>query len=185
MTELPHTLIIRRLVKPERIKDYENWLRNASIGIKSFKGCIGIYVIKPMHLHHPEYNLIIQFDTKENLEKFKKSDLHNIWYKELQKISIGHAFRKSYSAFDTLFVQAYSNDTSESQDLPSRYKTFILTLFIAYPVILATNFGLNSLAPNLPSLIKIFLTLLITLTITVFVLIPFLGKILKKWLASY
>lgn len=180
--DLPFTLIIRRLVKPLHIKEYEQWLIGASREVKSFQGNIGVHVIRPMHIHHPEYVLIIQFNSKENLEKFQESETRKQWLKNLEKISIGQAFQKNYSAFDSLFISKELKKTSDFQDLPPKYKTFIITLLSAYPLILLISYISKFLPENIPYPIKLFASLIITLVITVYLTIPLLGKLLKNWL---
>jgi len=180
----PYNFVIRRLIKSAHINEYEEWLKKVSGQIKSFEGNVGLYVIKPMHIHHPEYVVIMQFDSQKHLTKFKNSEMRKEWLEYLETISLGHASQRSYSPLESYFSPHLKEGNSEVADVPSKYKMLIITLICAYPVILLCSLILNLLPITLSYPIKVLVTLASTMLITLYVSIPLITKLARKWLTS-
>ncbi|OGD86690.1 hypothetical protein A2164_02730 [Candidatus Curtissbacteria bacterium RBG_13_35_7] len=175
----PYTLIIRRIVKPNHIKEYERWLNNAARQVKNIEGNLGVYIVRPIHTHHPEYILIVQFDTQENLLTFKNSQLRKQWLEKLKEISLGSIVEKDLSIFDTWFVS--SKEGFDNIDLPPRYKTFIITTITVFPLVIILNYVMNFFPIN-NSLLKLLLTLTIAIGLMTYIIIPYLSKKIRFWL---
>jgi|SRR3989344_1698221 len=177
--KIPITFVIRRLINPTYTKEYEQWLRFASEEVHKFTGNLGIFVIRPLHAHHPEYILVIEFDTEKNLELFKKSKIREKWLSELEKFSLGPADERDLSALNAWFSDG---NIRYERDFPLRYKTVLLAIFSALPFVVIINFLLRYSMFYNNYYINLTITLSLTIIILTYIVIPWLSKKLQFWL---
>ncbi len=59
----PVTLVISKVVKPNKNDAYEIWAQGINKVIKRFDGFIGVDVIRPRDHSHNEYVVIIRFEN--------------------------------------------------------------------------------------------------------------------------
>ncbi|MGD1859012.1 MAG: hypothetical protein ACFB0E_03460 [Leptolyngbyaceae cyanobacterium] len=51
----PATVVISEVVKPRAIAAYEEWCRDISRAAQHFDGFLGVEIIRPRDIYHPEY----------------------------------------------------------------------------------------------------------------------------------
>lgn len=177
--KIPVTFVIRRLINPVYAKEYEQWLRFANEEVHKFTGNLGIFVIRPLHAHHPEYILVIEFDTEENLQLFKKSKMRQKWLSDLEKFSLGPADERDLTALNAWFGDG---NIKYERDFPAKYKTAILAIVSALPFVMLINFLLKHSAFYRNYYVNLTLTLSLTIIILTYIVIPWLSKRLQFWL---
>ena len=59
----PVTTIFARIVKTDRIQDFEGWLKGINEVVRQFDGYLGMDVIRPGDYDRPEYVTILRFDS--------------------------------------------------------------------------------------------------------------------------
>lgn len=69
----PVTVIVRRIAKKDKIKEFEEWLSGISKVVSRQDGSIGMDIIRPTNRNKTksEYVIIFRFNTYDNLEMGK------------------------------------------------------------------------------------------------------------------
>jgi uncharacterized protein len=80
---LPVTVIVKRIVKKNKIKEFEEWLSGINREVSRQNGSMGIDIIRPTDKESkPEYVIIFRFDNYGNLTKWENSSIRNEWLKK-------------------------------------------------------------------------------------------------------
>jgi hypothetical protein len=66
--------------------------------------------------------------------------------------------------------------------LPPRYKTATLVLLGLYPLVLLLNLVLNPVLSGLPGPLKVLASLVASVAIMVWIVLPWLTRLFSKWL---
>lgn len=187
----PVTIIIKRLVKKDKIKEFEEWLSGISKEVLRQEGNMGIDIIRPTAVDDknkfkPEYVVIFKFNNYDNLAKWEKSSILNDWLQKGRKLVEVDPDVQKFTGLEFWFTPYFKDKSSSISPLtaPPRYKMVIVTI----PVL---SILLMSLVPQIQILTEILLIpfpirLVIAITITVllisYVIMPILTKLLKSWL---
>jgi uncharacterized protein len=68
----PVTVIVKRIAKKNKIKEFEEWLSGISRDVSRQNGSMGIDIIRPTDKESkPEYVIIFRFDNYENLMEWR------------------------------------------------------------------------------------------------------------------
>ena len=78
---LPVTVIIKRIAKKNKTKEFEEWLSGISKEVSRQDVSMGIDIIRPTNnsKSKSEYVIIFRFNKYYNLEKWEKSSVRNEW----------------------------------------------------------------------------------------------------------
>jgi uncharacterized protein len=74
----PFTVIVTRIAKKGRIKEFEDWMNGIVHESLKFKGHLGVNIIKSVEQSRPEYVIIFRFNTLDNLLKWEKSQKRGV-----------------------------------------------------------------------------------------------------------
>jgi antibiotic biosynthesis monooxygenase (ABM) superfamily enzyme len=187
----PVTVIVKRIAKKDKIKEFEEWLSGISKDISRQEGMMGIDIIKPTsnstnNKSKSEYVIIFRFNSYENLEKWEKSPIRNEWLQKSRKLAEPKYDVQKMTGLEFWFTPYFKDESSPLIPLqpPPRYKMVIVTV----PVI---SFLLLTLVPqihfltemlSIPYSVRLVIALTITVLLMTYVIMPFLTKILKSWL---
>ena len=69
----PITVIVIRIAKKGRIKEFEDWMDGIVHESLKFEGHLSVNSIRPVEQSRPEYAIIFRFNTLDNLLKWEKS----------------------------------------------------------------------------------------------------------------
>ena len=88
----PVTVIVKRIAKKDKIKEFEEWLSGVSKEVSRQEGMMGIDIIRPTpnttnSKSKSEYVVIFRFNSYENLEKWEKSPIQNEWLQKGRKLA--------------------------------------------------------------------------------------------------
>ncbi len=179
----PVTVIVKRIAKKNKIKEFEEWLLGISTEVSRQEGSMGIDIIRPTDKSKLEYVVIFRFNNYETLTKWGNSSIRNEWLKKGRELVEADPHVQKLSGLEFWFTPYY-NDKSSILALrpPPRYKMVIVTI----PVI---SILLTTLVPQIHTLTEMlsipFQLRLIGITITVLLmtyLMPFLTKLLRPGL---
>ncbi len=180
----PVTVIVKRIAKKNKIKEFEEWLLGISTEVSRQEGSMGIDIIRPTDKSKLEYVVIFRFNNYETLTKWGNSSIRNEWLKKGRELVEADSHVQKLSGLEFWFTPYY-NDKSSILALrpPPRYKMVIVTI----PVI---SILLTTLVPQIHTLTEMlsipFQLRLIGITITVllmtYLIMPFLTKLLRPWL---
>jgi antibiotic biosynthesis monooxygenase (ABM) superfamily enzyme len=173
----PVTVMVRRLVKAGREADFEAWLKRLSETAGRSPGYLGMDVIRPQTPGRLEYDLIFRFASRADFERFDRSPERRQLLQELEPMLEAELERRKLSGLDYWF------DGPGESPVP-KYKMVMVTFVGAYPVAMAVNVGLRQLLPGAPLPWLLAITLVITMTLMTYVVMPWLTRVLSKWLRA-
>ncbi|MBE9110913.1 antibiotic biosynthesis monooxygenase, partial [Nodosilinea sp. LEGE 07298] len=75
----PVTLVISEVVDPSNVPAYEAWTKGINRDARTFDGFLGVDVIRPRDHDHPEYVVIVKFETYERLRCWLISPTYRDW----------------------------------------------------------------------------------------------------------
>jgi antibiotic biosynthesis monooxygenase (ABM) superfamily enzyme len=173
------TLVVKRHVMPGHEKEYEQSINNLIDQTEQMDGYMGINVARPASKKNPIYVFSARFDSKENLNKFKESEVRKECLKELQHISQEPIKEKTINKLDWWFALP-----STQHDVP-RYKMVSITVAAAYPIVLAFNFMSDPSQHVAILALRTFIIVIFTIIIMSYITLPFLLYMLKPWLQPH
>ena len=174
----PVTLVISEVVKPTAIAAYEDWCRGISLATQQFEGFLGVEIIPPRDVHHPEYVVIVRFQTYEHLRRWLKSPSYRTWIKEGSRFFIAKR-----QGIDLWFQLPPLNATSiAALPDPPYYKKVVLGVMAVYPLILLADVVLGPVLTELPPLLGLFISVIFVSALLTYPVMPYLSKAMNFWL---
>lgn len=173
----PVTTMFAREVKPGHEAEYESWLGGISKASSLFPGNQGTTILKPSG-DRREYIAITQFETAECLERWLCSAERDSWLSKLTDIALDHEEVKALTGMERWFTLP----NRAVHQPPARYKTAILVFIGLYPLLLALNSVLAPFTEGLHMSVKILISLVISIPMMVWLVLPWLTQRLFGWL---
>jgi antibiotic biosynthesis monooxygenase (ABM) superfamily enzyme len=183
---LPVTVIVKRIAKKNKIKEFEEWLSGISKEVSRQAGSMGIDIIRPTDKESkPEYVIIFRFNNYNNPIKWENSSTRNEWLQRGRELVQTDPDVQKLTGLEFWFTP-YSTKSSSLVPLilPPRYKMVIVTI----PVI---SFLLLTLVPQIhfvtemlfiPYSIRFVIAITITVILMTYLIMPLLTKLLRPWL---
>jgi uncharacterized protein len=183
---LPVTVIVKRIAKKDKIKEFEEWLSGISKEVSRQNGNMGIDIIRPTDKEsNPEYVIIFRFDNYDNLMKWENSSTRNEWLQKGRELVQADPDVQKLTGLEFWFTP-YSKKNSHLIPLipPKRYKMAIVTI----PVITLLLF---TLVPQIhfitellliPYSIRFVIAITIMVILMTYLIMPLLTKLLRPWL---
>ena len=123
----PVTVIVKRIAKKDKIKEFEEWLSGISKEVSRQEGSMGIDIIKPTpnisNKSKPEYVIIFRFNTYENLDKWEKSPIRHEWLQKGSKLAESNYDVQKMTGLEFWFTPYFNDESSPMIPLqpPPRY----------------------------------------------------------------
>jgi len=175
----PMTVVVARLVKQGREREYEEWLAGIAEQLSAFEGFTGLELVRPVAGLQPEHVVILRFDNADHLRRWEASEIRRTWLAKAdpftdQLVSIQHI-----SGMEGLFSLGRSNVALA----PPKYKMLIVVSAGLYPLVVLAN---ELVAPHLPLplLGRMLVTTVLNVAIMTYVVMPQLTWLLRSWLAA-
>ena len=186
----PVTVIVKRIAKKDKIKEFEEWLSGISKEVSRQEGSMGIDIIKPTpnisNKSKPEYVIIFRFNTYENLDKWEKSPIRHEWLQKGRKLAESDYDVQKMTGLEFWFTPYFKDESSPMIPLqpPPRYKMVIVTIPVISILILTLVPQIHFLTEmlSIPFPIRLVIALTITVLLMTYVIMPLLTKLLKPWL---
>jgi antibiotic biosynthesis monooxygenase (ABM) superfamily enzyme len=187
----PVTVIVKRIVKKDKIKEFEEWLSGVSKEISRQEGMMGIDIIRPTpnitnNKSKPEYVVIFRFNSFENLEKWEKSPIRNEWLQKGRKLAEADPNVQKMTGLEFWFTPYFKDESSPLIPLqpPPRYKMVIVTVPVISVLLLTLVPQIHFLTEmlSIPFPVRLVIALTITVVLMTYVIMPLLTKLLKSWL---
>ncbi len=187
----PVTVIVKRIAKKDRIKEFEEWLSGISKEVSRQEGSMGIDIIKPTSSNassksKSEYVIIFRFNNYDNLAKWEKSPIRNEWLQKGRKLVENDPDVEKMTGLEFWFTPSFKDEYSPMIPLqpPPRYKMVIVTIPVISILLLALVPQIHFLTEmlSIPFPIRLVIALTITVVLMTYVIMPFLTKLLKPWL---
>jgi len=175
----PVTVVIARVVKQGREREYEEWLAGIAEQLSAFEGFTGLELVRPVQGLQPEHVVILRFDSPDHLKTWEASEIRSMWLAKAapftdQPVSIQHI-----TGMQGLFTLTGSNVALA----PSKYKMLIVVSAGLYPLVVLAN---EFVAPHLPLplLGRMLVTTVLNVAIMTYVVMPQLTWLLRSWLVG-
>ncbi|MBC7887012.1 MAG: hypothetical protein H7Z13_03930 [Ferruginibacter sp.] len=181
LKKLPVTTIVRLKPKLGLIKETLDWFHAISEKAAHFKGHLGAEIFEEINDHtHPEFAIIIQFDTYENSmiweeskERKEQIALSEILFDEVKpKIQL------------TGLEYWFEAKDDKSHITPEKWKMAIVTVGVIFifsnTLIPWLRDGFNPLRWH--PLVNSFLSVIIMVVLMTYLVMPFITKVLSGWL---
>ena len=186
----PVTVIVKRIAKKDKIKEFEEWLSGVSKEVSRQEGSMGIDIIKPTpnisNKSKPEYVIIFRFNTYENLDKWEKSPIRHEWLQKGRKLAESDYDVQKRTGLEFWFTPYFNDESSPMIPLqpPPRYKMVIVTIPVISILLLTLVPQIHFLTEmlSIPFPIRLVIALTITVLLMTYVIMPLLTKLLKSWL---
>src|ERR687895_3006147 len=127
---LPVTVIVKRIAKKDKIKEFEEWLSGISKEVSRQEGSMGIDIIRPRdNESKPEYVIIFRFNNYYNLTRWENSSIRNEWLQKGTDLVVADPDVQKFTGLEFWFTP-YFKKTSPLIPLspPPRYKMVIVTI---------------------------------------------------------
>jgi len=186
----PVTVIVRRIAKKDKIKEFEEWLSGISKEVSRQEGSMGIDIIKPTpnisNKSKPEYVIIFRFNTYDNLDKWEKSPIRHEWLQKGRKLAEFDYDVQKLTGLEFWFTPYFKDESSPMIPLqpPPRYKMVIVTIPVISILLMTLVPQIHFLTEmlSIPFPIRLVIALTITVLLMTYVIMPLLTKLLKPWL---
>lgn len=174
---LPVTVVVTRVVKAGREREYEEVLRKILEVAQRFPGHLGVNVMKPRNPGDREYTLVFRFDTVENLRRWELSKERAEFIVKVAPFTEGEAHVQKLTGMEAWF--ALPGHTVRP---PARYKMAVVSWVAAFPLVqLMTGFLLPRLE-FLPPIAKGLVMSVMMIVLMTYVVMPRLTKLFAPWL---
>jgi uncharacterized protein len=187
----PVTVIVRRIAKKDKIKEFEEWLSGISKEVSRQEGSMGIDIIRPNTADNKdksklEYVIIFRFNSYDNLAKWEKSPIRNEWLQKGRKLVEADPDVQKMTGLEFWFTPYFKDESSPMIPLqsPPRYKMVIVTIPVISILLLTLVPQIHFLTEmlSIPFPIRLVIALTITVLLMTYVIMPLLTKLLKPWL---
>jgi antibiotic biosynthesis monooxygenase (ABM) superfamily enzyme len=184
----PVTVIVKRIAKKDKIKEFEEWLSGISKEVSKQEGSMGIDIIRPTgdNKSKLEYVVIFRFNNYGNLAKWEKSPIRNEWLQKGRKLIEADPDVQKLTGLEFWFTPYFKDESSPMIPLqpPPRYKMVIVTIPVISILLLTLvpqiHFFTEML--SIPFPIRLVIAITITVLLMTYVIMPLLTKLLKSWL---
>ncbi len=167
-----------RVVKPDRVNDFKEWVKSVNNAVKEFEGYLGSDLIRPRDQFHPEYVIVLRFDKYEHLRAWMGSPEREKSVKRLEDMTDGEVHQKTHG-FEPCFILP---DPSVSLTPPAKYKMALLTMLAIYPPLLAVSTLIQFLLHGWPRALLILLTVLLLVPAMIYYIMPWVTRLFRSWL---
>jgi uncharacterized protein len=187
----PVTIIVKRIAKKDKIKEFEEWLSGISKEVSRQEGSMGIDIIRPTpnttnSKSKSEYVVIFRFNSYENLEKWEKSPIRNEWLQKVRKLAEPDYDVQKMTGLEFWFTPYFKDESSPLIPLqpPPRYKMVIVTVPVISILLLTLGLQIQFLTEmlSIPFPVRLVIALTIIVLLMTYVIMPLLTKLLKSWL---
>jgi uncharacterized protein len=171
----PVSIVLSRTVKPGKEAEYEKLAHEAISASRQYTGHSGTTVIKE---GQRRYHLVYRFSDHKKLDEWLASPERKNVRQQINEITEDNSDIKKLTGFETWFKVPGQAPLKS----PPRNKMWAATLLGAYPLVVLFQVFLAPKVQNWPLLLRSAVFPLVLLTLMMYVVMPWVTKILKPWL---
>lgn len=178
-SEGPVTVAVTRQVIPGKEPEFEEWVHGIGAVAERFPGHLGISVIRPRDRKHPEYVLILKFDTYGHLRAWEESSERMEWIEKVRPLTIG----KGRAEVTTGLEFWFDAPGHAAHGAPAKWKMMIITFLAIVPIVQIVPPAVIALLPTgTPGLVVSMAVGAILVPLMTFVVMPLLTRLMAFWL---
>jgi antibiotic biosynthesis monooxygenase (ABM) superfamily enzyme len=176
----PVTIVFARDVKPDRVDEFEQWVKDIREVVRQFEGYQGMDVIRPGDHAHPEYVIVLRFDDYPCLRAWMASPEREEWVQKSKPLTIGETFIQEAHGFEPWFTLP---EHHHAPNPPAKYKMAALTILAIYPLLMIVSTVLGYLLNGIvPRPLIILMTVLILVPLMTYYVMPWVTGLFRGWL---
>lgn len=194
----PVTVVVTRIAKKDRIREFEEWMDGIIHEAMRFEGHMGVNVIRPSDLSNPEYIIIFRFNTFENLARWENSEARREWIAKSKEVAEGEPVVEKQTGLEIWFTppprsrsgisikgdNASSTSTTATPLAPPRYKMAIVITAVIFVLVSILLPQIRQLTTGLHIHLSTFLGVVIMVLLMTYVIMPSITRLLGPWLSK-
>ncbi len=173
----PVTIIVKRLPRQGKEKEFEKMLVDTSRDAMKFEGHLGVNIIRPIH-PNGFYRIVFKFDSLKKYIKWEESNIRQSWIKQYNDISFGNDEIEILNGLETWITL----NGEEAIVPPPRYKVAIIVWLVIFPLSVLLNYLLNPFLSDIHFVVRSAAYSIILVMLMTYVLMPFMSKLFHRWL---
>ena len=174
----PVTVSVFRRVKPESVKDFEEFLSAIINASMTFEGHLGTNVFRNSDPNNPEYMIVFKFDRRSNLRHWEESKCRRQWLTHIESLTIGSPVIEVLTGLETWFTISPRKPIVP----PPRYKMAALTWIAIFPLVNIINLLLGSILNSLSPLLRSLIMTAILVPLMTYIVMPRITRLFARWL---
>lgn len=189
-TDSSVTWVVDHHVRPERVAEFEEWLRGISEELKRFPGSRDVTVLRPARsAASPQYVVVVRFASHDHLRRWEGSAERADWVGRLGPLVISLPTIRSASGLETWF------DVGGGTAMvpPPRWKMAVLASAAIFPLVVLVSLALGWIASGRAYLgvpvtlgsdylARALITSITLVVLMTWVAMPVLSRLAKRWL---
>jgi antibiotic biosynthesis monooxygenase (ABM) superfamily enzyme len=188
----PVTVIVTRIAKRDKIREFEEWMDSIIHEAMKFEGHMGVNVIRPSDLSNPEYVIIFRFNTFENLAKWENSEVRREWLAKSKEVAEGEPVIEKQTGLEFWFTPRSRTGRSVNGDKaptpiappPPRYKMAIVITAVIFILVSILLPQIRQLTTGLHIHLSTFIGVVIMVLLMTYVIMPSVTRLLGPWLSK-
>jgi uncharacterized protein len=172
------TTVISQKVRPGREEGFEVWAKGIAAAAQQFDGHRGVTILRPQDHAHPEYVIILQFDTYGHLQQWLDSEVRQDWIDRSYPLVDKPQTLQVLTGLETWFTLPHQ----PMQPPPARYKMAILTAVSVFTLVNVYSWLLAGVLSGLPPLGRSLIVIIFVVLSLTYVIMPRLTKLFRGWL---
>ncbi|CAB3844634.1 MULTISPECIES: antibiotic biosynthesis monooxygenase [Achromobacter] len=171
---VPVTMMVTRHIAPERYSDFLSWMRQGEILAAGFPGFLGSGVLQPPE-GGDEYQILLRFTDEASLNRWEKSLPRRMWLERgASLVRASHEHR----------VKGTEGWFAPKASTPPRWKQAVSIWLAYFPVLLVFSMLVSEHLNILPVFWRVLITSVVLTPIMVFFCMPFISRVLQRWLRA-
>jgi antibiotic biosynthesis monooxygenase (ABM) superfamily enzyme len=186
----PVTVIVTRIAKRDKIREFEVWMDGIIHEAMKFEGHMGVNVIRPSDQSNPEYTIIFRFNTFENLAKWENSEARREWLVKSKQVAEGEPVVEKQTGLEFWFTPRSTTGSINGDKAPPapiappRYKMVIVITAIIFLLVSTLLPQIRQLTTGLHVHLSTFLGVAIMALLMTYVIMPSITRLLGPWLSK-
>lgn len=178
--ERPVTVVVRRAVRPGREDDYESWLSRLLQEAATLPGFLGTEILRPTPGSADRtYTSIVRFATAADLAAFEDSPLRARYARAVVDLVERDATWDRLTGLEMWFTPPPGTVVPQ----PSKFRMALLLTFVVWGLVMTIGGMVSALLGDvLPFELRLLVTILLEVFFMTYVLMPWLTRVLARWI---
>ena len=173
------TTVVERHVKPDRVDEYEDWLRRLLADAADLDGYLGADIHRPATgASSPTYTSVFRFATLADLRAFEVSDVRRRYMDDVIALVEADAAWSTQTGLELWFAAPPGTVVPQ----PVRWRMALLLGTVVYILVLVFGQIASALIPNWPFPLRLAAVIAVEITLMTYLLLPFLTRRLARWI---
>jgi antibiotic biosynthesis monooxygenase (ABM) superfamily enzyme len=153
---------------------FQDWRRRILEQVRTWKGFLGTESFDTLDSSHPEFVVVVRFDSRSNLDAWLRSDVRKSFMDEVKRHVHHYSLRSIGSGFEGWF--------DNGKTPPARWRQAMVILTALFPVIMIVRQMLMPVFAVLPMPVAFLILLSVDLAVLTYAVMPLFTRLMDFWL---